>query len=168
MRIERLRQWSGDNWFLLVLPLLGLAAWLMSRSIAWRSGGDGLEAALLIDACLTIPLLYLLCYGKRLPAWQLALRMIGLACAGIYLISYLVPAEAQRLLPHFEAARWVGLALIIAFELWLFVTAIRLVFRAGTTAEQVQAATGAPPLLAKLLLLEARFWKWVARLFWRR
>lgn len=163
MRINQMRQWSGANWFVLLLPLLACGFYFFGRSVA--PGGDTMEAALLIDACLGIPLLYLLCYGSQLPWWQLALRMIGLACGGIYLLSWIVPPEAQHLLPQFVIARWVGLAVIIGFELWLLVLMLRLVFRAGTTAEDIQAAGGVPPWIAKLMLLEVRFWKWVARLF---
>jgi hypothetical protein len=52
---------------------------------------------------------------------------------------------------------------LIGFEIWLFLVVMRLAYRSGTTAEQVQAKAGVPPIIAKLLLLEARFWKAVWR-----
>ena len=164
MRTSGLWRWSGDNWFVLAVPLLAATAWLIARAAPWGQDSAGLEAALLIDACITAPLLYALCYGRTLPLWQVAVRMLGLACLGIYLIGLIVPPQAQLLLPSFGWARAIGVAVLLLFELWLLVAALRLVFGAGATAEEVQAKTGAPPLLARLMVVEARFWKAVWRL----
>ena len=163
MRSDRLGQWSASNWFVLVVPLLLALAWFVSRSTAWPQDAGGVEAALLIDATVTVPLLYALCYGRSLPFWQLAVRMVGIACLGIYLVSYLVPPEAQILLPRFAWARTMGIALLCVIECRLLVVSVRRVFKSGVTAEQLSDQTGAPPILAKLMLLEARMWKRLAR-----
>jgi hypothetical protein len=161
--MDRLWRWGALNWFILLMPALLLIGWLAGRAIPWAEEGRAMETALLIDACVTLPVLYALCYCGRLPHWQLVIRLLGIACLGIYLIGQVVPAEHQALLPAFSWARSIGLGFLILIELWLFVSVLRLVFRSGTTAEQLTAKTGAPPLIAKLLLLEARFWSAVWR-----
>ena len=168
MRVERLRQWSKANWFLLVAPALILLAWFVSRSTPWEQDARAMEAALLFDACVTVPALYALCYARALALWQLAVRMAGIACLGIYLVSWIVPAELQSLLPGFAWARTVGLAVLILIELRILLASIRLVFGTGVTAEQLSARTGAPPLVARLMVLEARMWKGLARFIFRR
>jgi hypothetical protein len=165
--MKRLGRWSATNWFLVAAPLLLVAATLIARATPWAAGGGGMEAVLLFDMCVTLPLLYALCYGRKLKLWQLAVRMVGIACLGIYLLSYVVPVEAQVLLPSFGWARTVGVAVLILVELRLLVAGIRIVFRGNATAEQISATTGAPPVIAKLMLLEARFWKAVWRFFRR-
>jgi uncharacterized membrane protein YeiB len=103
MLIERVRQWTGANWFIIIVPVLAGAAYFSSRHTAWSSLDASMEAALLFDACVTIPLLYLLCHRGRLPWWQLAPRMIGLASLGIYLLNWIIPPETQQLFP---TLRW--------------------------------------------------------------
>jgi hypothetical protein len=152
-----------SNWFVLVAPVLLLVAWLVSRGTAWTTDARAMEAALLFDACVTLPALYALCYARSLPLPQLALRMLGVACLNVYLLGYIVPAEAQELLPQFAVARWIGLGLLILIELKIMFVAVRLVFGANATAEEVAAKTGAPPLIAKLMVMEARMWKAVGR-----
>jgi hypothetical protein len=46
----------------------------------------------------------------------------------------------------------------------LFVAALRLVFSGTATAEEVSERTGAPPLIARLIVIEARFWRALWRL----
>jgi hypothetical protein len=166
MRSERLLRWCGANWFALVAPSLVLTAWLVSRAAPWPAGGD-MEVALLVDACVTLPVLYALCYGRSLPLWQLAVRCVGIACLGIYLLGYIVPPHAQVLLPSFGIARTIGLVLLLLIEVRLLIAALRLLFGSELSAEKLSAETGAPPLVAKLMILEARFWKAVWR-FLRR
>ena len=166
MRVERLARWTAENWFLPVATLLLLAAWGISRSVTWATSGS-LEAALLFDACITLPALYVLCYRRSLPKWQLGLRAVGLACLGIYLLGYLIPPEAQVLLPSFALGRMIGLALLVLIEVRLLIAALRMVFTREVTAEALSKETGAPPLVAKLMIIEARFWTAVWR-FLRR
>jgi hypothetical protein len=164
---RRLARWSASNWFVVVAPLLALVAMLVVRSAGWQTEGASLEAALIFDACVTIPALYALCYGRSQPLRRVALRMLGLACLGIYLLGWVVPVAEQSLLPSFGWARTAGLAVLILIELRLMVAAVKLMFRSGASAQQLSQETGAPPLIAKLMMLEARMWKAVWR-FLRR
>lgn len=157
------REWTAANWFLLALPLLFLISFLFTRSVDWGASGDAAEAVTLFDWCVSIPLLYFLCYRRQLPAKQLALRLLALACLGVWISSWLVPVQFQEILPRLSWARGAGVAVLALVELRLLVLAVRLVFSGTATAEQVTERTGAPPLIAKLMLLEARFWRAVWR-----
>lgn len=168
MQWQRVGRWSYANWFVLILPLLAAAAYLMARTVPWAEEGAGFEAALLFDVCVTLPLLYALCYRRALRVSQLAIRCLGLACLGIFLLGYIVPPEGQSLLPSFGIARWIGIGVLVLIELRLLIAGIRLVFFSSASLEELQAKTGAPPLLAKMMLIEARFWKAVWRLLRRK
>ncbi len=163
---RQLLRWAAANWFVIVAPSLALIGWLSART-AWSRAGVSLEAALIFDAVVTVPALYALCYGRRRPLRPVAVRMVALACLGIYLLGWIVPTDAQVLLPSLGWARNAGLAVLILVELRIMVGALRLVFRAGATSEQLTAQTGAPPLIAKLMLLEVRIWKRLWRLLRR-
>lgn len=163
MRAVQAMQWSKANWFVVAAPVLVGFAWLAGRFTRWTTDGQLMEAALLFDACVTLPGLYALCYARTLKLWQLAVRMVAIACLGIYLLSYVVPAGSQVLLPGFAVARTVGLGLVILFELRIAILAVHLLFGKNATAEQISAETGAPLLIAKLMLIEARMWKGLGR-----
>ena len=64
--------------------------------------------------------------------------------------------------------RIAGLIVLAVVELWLLVAVIRLVFGSDTSCDEVSRVTGAPRFVARLMLLEARFWKAVWRLIRRR
>lgn len=160
------REWAASNWFLLLLPVVLLGEWGFSRLVPWSDPGFA-EAAMLFDLCIFVPLLYALCYRKVLPPRQLLLRTAGLACLGIFIASKLVPAEAQVVLPHLSWARIAGLAVLALIELRLMVELMKLVFACGSTAEDIASRSGMPPWVARLMLLEARFWKAVWKLIRR-
>lgn len=162
-----LREWAAANWFFLVLPVLLLIEWAFSRSSVWSDPAPA-EAAMLFDLCVFMPALYALCYRNQLPVRQLALRTLALSFLGIFIASTLVPAEAQIVLPRLSWARTAGLVVLALIELRLLVEALKLVFSGRSTAEEVSSRTGAPPWIARLMLLEARFWKAVWRLVRRR
>jgi hypothetical protein len=158
-----LKSWSSRHWFLLLLPMLVAVSFAVTRT------AEGpIEAVTLIDWCVSVPLLYFLCYRRQLPARQMALRLLAIACAGIWVAGRLVPAAAQEILPQIGWARALGIAAIALVELRLLVLAVRLTFSGNADAAKLSAATGAPPFLAKLMLLEARFWRTVWRLIRRR
>ena len=152
------------HWFLVLVPLMVLASFGLAASIDWQRDGHLVEMALLFDACISLPALYFLCYRGTMSARQMALRLIGLACLGIWFATWLVPASAQSVLPQLGWARMAGIVLLAVVELRLIVTALRMAFSGTATAVQVAEASGAPPWIARLMLLEARFWQRVWRL----
>lgn len=158
------RDWVVGNWFLLLLPLLLAISFLFTRSIDWDRTGGMAEAVTVFDWCVSIPFLYFLCYRRKLAARQLILRMLALGCLGIWVATLLVPADFQRILAQLSWARGAGLAILVLIELRLLVAALRLVFSGTATAEDVAERAGVPPLIARLMLLEARFWRAVWRL----
>lgn len=161
------RSWLKAHWFAMaVLPLL-LLEWLVMRRFGMEMGPVA-ESIALFDLCIFMPLLYFLCYGRSLPLKQLVLRMLGLVCLGVYLASYIVPAALQQILPQLEPVRMAGLAVLMLVELRLLILATRVVWKKGANVAEVQAASGAPAWIAKLMLVEARFWQAVWRLIRHR
>ena len=158
-------RWSRDNWFILALPLLLACSLLLTRATDWESEARAIEAVTLFDWCVTVPLLYALCYRRRMPMKRLAVRVLALACLGVWTAAQLVPVGAQILLADLGWVRIAGLCVLLLVELRLLVAALRIAFSTGATAERIAEASGAPPMLAKLMLLEARFWRAVWRLF---
>jgi hypothetical protein len=162
------RSWATGHWFLLALPPLFAASWLFTRAVDWQASGRGAEAVVLFDWTVSVPLLYFLCYRRRLPARAMAIRLVALACLGIWIASWLVPVSAQEILRHLGWPRLAGLALLALLEARLLLLALKLAFSGDSSAEELAERTGAPPLLARLMLLEARFWRALWRLIGRR
>jgi hypothetical protein len=163
----QVQSWLRWNWFVVLAPILLLIEWLVVRSSAGAMGSM-VEAIVLFDLCLFIPLLYVLCYRSQLPLKHLLLRVLGLVCLGVYIASYIVPEAAQQIVPQLSWARTAGLAVLALVELALLLTVLRLVWGRDASAEQVQAASGAPAWVARLMVVEARFWRAVWRLIRRR
>lgn len=156
-----LRQWAVANWFVLALPLLLAISFGLARTEPWNARGSVSESVLLFDWCVTVPLLYAFCYRRRLPLKTLLPRVFALSCLGVWLVSWLVPAEAQEVLPHLSWARSAGLVVLGLIELRLLVAALRIAFSDKGTVADIEKVSGAPPLLAKLMLMEARFWRFI-------
>ena len=161
------QSWLKANWFVAAVPLLLLVEWLVVHDLSGDMGRF-LEAVVLFDLCLFMPLLYVLCYRRSIPLRHLLLRTLGLACLGVYLATYLVPEPLQAVLPQLGIVRIAGLAVLVLVELRLLIVAMRLVWGQDASVERVQAASGAPAWIARLMVMEARFWKWLWRLIRRR
>jgi hypothetical protein len=121
------------------------------------------EAAVLFDLCLFIPALHFLCYRRKLALKPLLIRTAALAFLGVYIASWLIPREAQSLLAELGWARTAGFVVVALIELRLVFLALKLVFGGRASADEIAERTGAPPWIARLMLIEARFWKWVWR-----
>lgn len=160
------RERLGAHWFVPVFALILGALWLAARDSMFMAQGG--EKAILADLCLTVPILYVLCYRRRHSALQLGMRAVALACLGIWLGSWIIPASDQSVLNELGPLRVAGLVVLAVIELRLLVAMTRLVFGPETSASEISRVTGAPPFIAKLMLLEARFWKAVWRLIRRR
>jgi hypothetical protein len=118
----------------------------------------------LTDLCITAPLLYALCYGRRQPVRKTLIRALAIACAGVWLASWLIPASEQSLLVQLAPLRWAGLMVVAVFEVRLLALAVRLAFSESGTAKEIAERSDAPEWLARLMLLEARFWRAVWQL----
>jgi hypothetical protein len=160
------RERLGAHWFVPVFALILGALWLAGRDSSFMAEGG--EAAIIADLCLTVPILYMLCYRRRHSAAQLGLRALALACLGIWMGSWIIPEADQSVLSRLGPLRFAGLVVLAVVELRLLVALLRLVFGPETSSAAISRATGAPPFVAKLMLLEARFWKAVWRLIRRR
>ena len=153
------------NWFLPLAPSLLVLVFLGSRSIGLFAV-SGLELPLVFDALVTVPALFWLCYHDRMRAGALTIRVIGLQCLGLLLASWIVPIEQQHILPKLAVARWIGLTLLAYFEAKLAWIVIRAVFAVDAKPKDL-TDQGVPEIIAKLMLLEAHFWKWVVNRFRR-
>lgn len=155
--MSRAARLLGAHWYLPAFLAMVAAVWLLARTPAFMNEGG--EAALLLDLCVTAPALYLLCYGRRQPARVVAIRMLGIACAGVWIGSWLIPASEQAFLPQLAPVRWAGLILLGLVECVALVAVLRIAFSGKGTAEDISAASGAPPWVARLMLWEANFWR---------
>ncbi len=161
-----IRERLGAHWFVPAFALILGALWLVARDPMFMAEGG--EKAVLADLCFTVPILYVLCYRRRHSAAQLGLRALALACLGIWLGSWIIPESDQSVLLRLGPLRVAGLVVLVLIELRLLVAMIRLVFGPDASSDELSRVTGAPPFVARLMLIEARFWKAVWRLIRRR
>lgn len=158
-----IEQYIKTHWFWpLSVILLGLC-WIFTY-YAPQEIPQGWELAVIFDILITLPILFFLCYRKTLSKKMLAFRIIALQCFGIWLASKIIPTNIQIFLPQLVWMRYVGLLVIAIVELRLMIALFKLVFRTDTQEKQLEEI-GMPPLLAKLALMEARFWQRVISFF---
>ena len=147
-------------WFYLLLPVLLLASWRMSASVDWRFEARASEAALLFDWCLFVPVLYALYLRPLLPIRAVLLRTMAMACAGLWFAQLLAPDTAESMLVVVAPLRWVGLAILPLCEALLFAALLRLAFAERPDMTEMERH-GLPRFVVRLMVLEARFWRWV-------
>ena len=152
---ERLK----ENWFWPITLVLVALAWFVSNNLPPRDL-SGWELAILFDVLITLPLLFVLCYRGKLQRNKLIIRVLALQCLGIWLATKMVPIESQIVLPQLAWLRYAGIAVLVLIELRIMVALFKIVLKADTSAKQLEEI-GMPPFLAKLALLEAKFWRWV-------
>lgn len=160
--------WLRRHWFvpLAVIFLAGdaAAAW----TTMWPS--RAIESAIAIDLALIVPALHLWCY--RRDGRRAILRTVALACLGIWVAAQLVPAAHHDVLEQLRYLRYAGLAVLVAIEIRVMVGIYRVMFTrresVAESAKQIAESAGVPPALAKLMALEARFWRRVIELVRRQ
>lgn len=158
--------WLKYHWFWIAAAVMVID--VANMPWAFASMPRLLESLVLGELAVVIPGCYWLCYrrnGRRAVVYALALAALGL-----WVASKLVPSEAHYLLTYLWPLRYVELAIVGVLEIRIAFAVYRAIFK-GTDAEQVvadlQAKTEMPPWLARLMVLEARFWKGLATFFVR-
>ncbi|MCC5611673.1 hypothetical protein LC612_34315 [Nostoc sp. CHAB 5834] len=154
-----------ENWFWPLAAALWAIAFLGSRNVPTPKLA-GWEIAVIVDVMVTMPALFALCYRTKFTWQKMAIRILALQCLGIWLATKIVPVETQKILLQLSWLRYVGLAVLVMIELRIMAALFRLVFKADTSSKDLEQI-GMPPILARVMLLEARFWRWVFSFFKR-
>jgi hypothetical protein len=122
----------------------------------------------LFDLCVFLPALHAIVYRNALSRRALVIRTLAIAGLGLWLSRYLVPAESQHALLHLVRLHGAFIGVAIVFELGVMVLVIRAAFASDADPKRLERDFAVPPLVARLMVWEARFWKTVLRLFRRR
>jgi len=148
-------------WFYLLLPILLAAAWFISTAPGAVAKPHVLERVLLFDFLICLPGLYFVFLRSKVGPKAALLRTAVLAGTGLWAASRLLPPGEGDILPWLAWLRYVALPLLIAIELFAFIAVMKHLY-SDTPDEAHLIASGFPPLIARALLAEARFWKRVA------
>lgn len=153
---------ARHHWFYFAVPVLLGAALNFRATHPWAHHPRLGEAVTLFDWCLFVPLLHAICY-RRMPRRALATRTLALVCGGIWIAGQIVPDRAETILAEWGWLRTLGIGVLVAAESAALVAMLRMAFGSAADPTELERQ-GIPPLLAKLMLAEARFWRWA----WRR
>jgi hypothetical protein len=162
------RRWWASHWFFPVAALVTLGDLGSVWFGGWADDGRLLEAALLFDFVVLLPLLYWWCYRAR--GKKAVVQAVALACFAIWATGKAVPAEHRHLLDSLGWLRWLGLGGLLVLEIRLTIAAYRAVVFSGRSrgeAQQTLESQGLPPWLARFVAWEASLWR-RAWLFLRR
>ncbi len=147
------------HWF---FPAAAIALLINSTTVYFDrwSSPKLLEAGLLFDFAILLPVLYLTCYwseGKRS-----VVRAIALACLGIWGVGQVVPEANHTLLKDLQVMRYIGLGVLVLLQVKLIVAVFRAASDASASAEheasRLADETGTPLWVQKLLAWEAAVW----------
>ena len=148
-----------EKWFFLIaLPLAIAIEWAFARSLDW-SAYPRSEWVALFDLCVFMPLLYLAAFSSALTRKARLLRGLGIAGIGLFASSFIVPGPNQYIIGELSALRNAAMIGIIAFEGWLLWKVIGAVYRQNVDAKTLEREFAMPEWVAKLMVLEAKFWK---------
>lgn len=148
-----------EKWFFLfALPLAVATEWWFARTLDWTAYPRS-EWVALFDLCVFMPLLYLAAFASELTAKARALRCLGIAGTGLFAASFIVPEPNQFIIGELAALRNAAMIGIIAFEGWVFWKLLGAVFRRNADAGTLEREFAVPAWIARLMVLEAKFWK---------
>ena len=158
--MTRALEWARGNWFYVALPFLLSASFSFRETVDWRVEPRMAEAATVFDWCVFVPLLYVLCYRGTMTTRAIGLRVLALACSGFWLAGVIVPDPAEGLLREWSWLRSVGLVALVAVEGVALLAVVRIALAPKPDVAELERQ-GVPPIIAKAMVLEARFWRWL-------
>lgn len=149
----------NEKWFFfLVLPIAIAIEWVFARSMDWTVYPRS-EWVPLVDLCVFMPLIYFALFTSELRLKARLLRCLAIAGIGLFVSSFIVPEANQFLISDLSTLRNMMLLFVLAFEGWVMWKVINAVYRKSVTAKQLHQDFAMPEWVAKLMVLEARFWK---------
>lgn len=153
---NRLRQ----QWFWPVAAALVLADVLVVKRLSAGAQPWLVEAGLLTDWCIVAPLLYLVCFRHR--GRSAILRAVGLGCLGFYVAGHLLPAREGGLIDLLAPLRYLCLGVLLFIEIRVMIAVYRKIFSGSSAAgasDHVREQLGLPAWAARLMVIEALFWR---------
>lgn len=151
-------QFRERFFFLLVLPVAYTVEWAFAVTHDWQAYPRS-EWVALIDLCLFIPLVYFLFFSSALETRARLIRTAGVAGLGLFAARFIVPEANQFVISDLAQLRNALLAVVIFFEVWVFYQIVRAVWIENADATSLESDFAMPTWIAKLMILEARFWK---------
>ncbi|MBM0171423.1 hypothetical protein [Altererythrobacter sp. C41] len=155
-----LRHW----YFWIAMPLVVAIEAAFVFTLPWNEYPRA-EWAVLFDLCVFLPALHLIVYRKALSRRALLIRTVAIAGLGLWLSRYLVPAESQQALLHLAKLHGGLVGVVIVFELGVMMLVIRAAFARDADPQRLERDFAVPPLIARLMVWEARFWRALAGWF---
>jgi hypothetical protein len=166
--MTRVLRKPNEKWFFLgVLPIAIAIEWAFASWQDW-SVYPRSEWVALVDLCVFMPLVYLTLFTTELSSKARMLRCLAIAGIGLFAASMIVPEANQFLIGELSALRGFLLVFILTFEGWVLWKIINAVYRKGADARQLEQDFAIPEWVAKLMVLEAHFWKSVFGWFKRK
>jgi hypothetical protein len=148
-----------EKWFFLIaLPMAMAIEWAFARSLDW-SAYPRSEWVALFDLCIFMPLLYLSAFTSELTPKARLLRCLGIAGTGLFASNFIVPEPNQFIIAEVTHLRQASLLGILVFEGWVLWKVIGAVYRRNADAKTLEREFAIPEWIAKLMVLEAKFWK---------
>ena len=151
--------------FALAACVLIFDAWIMHRPPSGFASATGVvpEWPVLIDALVTIPLLYLLLVARK--GWRAWRGALAAAMAALALSAWFVPAQSRDWLAALMPVRYLVMAVVVVADCAAIVGVMAWVRRARRDGAHVESAIAAAMLgrfgdsaITRLLVLEARMW----------
>lgn len=150
-----------EKWFFLIaLPLAIAIEWAFARTLDWTAYPRS-EWVALFDLCVFMPLVYLSAFSSELTRKARLLRCLGIAGIGLFAASFIVPEANQFVIGELSALRKAAMAGVLVFEGWIMSKVIGAVYRHNADAKTLERDFAMPEWIAKLMVLEAKFWKTV-------
>jgi hypothetical protein len=157
--MERKLSKPREKWFFLIaLPLAIAVEWAFARTLDW-SAYPRSEWVALFDLCVFMPILYLTAFTSELTRKARMLRCLGIAGIGLFAASFIVPEPNQIIIGELSALRNLAMIGVVAFEGWVLWKVIGAVYRQNADAKTLEREFAMPEWIAKLMVLEAKFWK---------
>ena len=160
MTASKIKSAICAHWFFLAAVCVAAADLFVVTLDNW-SNPELLEAGILLDLSIVIPALYLWCYHCRGKA--AVLRAAALSCLGIWVAGRCVPSEHHHILSAIGFVRYIGLAVMLVFEIKLVVMIYRAAFgrdsKAAPAAFAAAKDAGMPEWAARIMAWEASLWR---------
>jgi hypothetical protein len=160
MFLPTLPNWLRQHWFYAAAAMILMGDFTVITLDKWQNARL-MEAGLLADFAIVIPLLYLICYRKN--GSKALIRALGLCCLGIWAVGHIVPEAQHHMIEKVSFLRYVGLGVLLLIELRLMIGIYRAMFgkpeQMRANIESSLEKANLPPWLARIVMLEAKLWR---------